>query len=169
MVVMKGWPATLARTLRSFRTCSTCLRRMTGRVSSCKGAYPGTMSRGACRIEMETYHRLCAGSSVQTLCSRRPPLRPSIAPATRAQMYLTYSQRPVLCLAAWTSMRTRAQRLDQLKVFLAQDLGGVADGLLLRINVNLIRAECVLLRLPLRQLLLLFLARPVHGGIGAVV
>ena len=34
IVVMKGCPATLARTLRSFRTCSTCLRRMTGVVSA---------------------------------------------------------------------------------------------------------------------------------------
>jgi len=85
-------------------------------------------------------------------------------------MYLTYSQRPVLlCLAAWSRMRTRAQCLNQLKVFLAQNLGGVANRLLFRIDVNLVGAECVLLRLPLRQMLLLFLARPVHGGIGAVV
>lgn len=66
-------------------------------------------------------------------------------------------------------MRTGAEGLDQLKVFLAQDLGRVADGLLLRVNVNLVVAERVLLRLPLRQVLLLFLARPVHGRIGAVV
>lgn len=29
MVVIKGCPATLARTLRSFRTCSTCFKRIT--------------------------------------------------------------------------------------------------------------------------------------------
>lgn len=34
MVVMNGWPATQAKTLRSLRTCSTCLRRMTGSVSA---------------------------------------------------------------------------------------------------------------------------------------
>ncbi|KAH8641873.1 serine/threonine-protein kinase YPK2/YKR2 [Alternaria alternata] len=84
-------------------------------------------------------------------------------------MYLTYSQRPVLCPAARSRMRTRAQRLYQLKVFLAQNFGGVANRLLFRIDINLVGTECVLLRLPLRQMLLLFLARPVHGGIGAVV
>jgi hypothetical protein len=31
-VVMKGCPATAARTFRSLRTCSTCLRRITGRI-----------------------------------------------------------------------------------------------------------------------------------------
>jgi len=66
-------------------------------------------------------------------------------------------------------MRTRSQRLDQLKIFLAQHLGRVADGLLLRINVDLIGRQRMLLRLPLRQVLLLFLARPVHGRVGAVV
>lgn len=34
MVVMKGWPATAASTLRSFRTCSTCLSRITVTLSS---------------------------------------------------------------------------------------------------------------------------------------
>lgn len=37
---MNGWPATAARTLRSFRTCSTCFRRMTARIDQ-KFVSPG--------------------------------------------------------------------------------------------------------------------------------
>jgi hypothetical protein len=62
-----------------------------------------------------------------------------------------------------------AQRLDQLKVLLAQHLGRVADGLRLRVALDLVGAQGVLLVLPLRQRVLLFLARAVHGRVVAVV
>lgn len=66
-------------------------------------------------------------------------------------------------------MRTGAERLDELKVVLSQHFGRMANGLLLRVNVDLVKAQRVLLGLPLRQMVLLFLARLVHGRISAVV
>lgn len=62
-----------------------------------------------------------------------------------------------------------AQRLDQLKVLLAQHLGRVPHDLLLRIDVDLVRAERVLLGLPPGQRLLLLLAWAVHGLVAPVV
>jgi hypothetical protein len=70
---------------------------------------------------------------------------------------------------SWPGMRTRAERLDQLEVVLAQHLGRVAHGLARGVHVDLVGAERVLVGLPLRQLLLLLLARLVHGRVGAVV
>jgi hypothetical protein len=62
-----------------------------------------------------------------------------------------------------------AQCLDQLKVFLAQHLGRVADGLRLRVALDLVGAQDALMVLPLGQRVLLFLARAVHGRVVAVV
>ena len=66
-------------------------------------------------------------------------------------------------------MRTGAERLDQLKVLLAQDFTRVADSLLLRVLVNLVRAQCMSVGLPLYERALLLLARLVHGRVVAVV
>lgn len=79
IVVMKGCPATLARTLRSFRTCSTCLRRMT----------VDALAAAATLLVDKTHRRPCVGSSGQRPDLGRPALRSSVAPAIRAQRCLT--------------------------------------------------------------------------------
>lgn len=66
-------------------------------------------------------------------------------------------------------MRTGAERLDQLKVLLAQDFTRVAHGLLGGVLVDLVRAQRVSLGLPLRKRALLLLARLVHSRVVAVV
>ena len=54
MVVMNGWPATRARTLRSLRTCSTCLRRMTGQGGLALGwARPRVCVGGEARLTVD--------------------------------------------------------------------------------------------------------------------
>jgi hypothetical protein len=60
-VVMNGCPATAASTLRSFRTCSTCLRRITD-------TWP--LAAAGKTLEVGAYRRLCGGSSEQKPCPR---------------------------------------------------------------------------------------------------
>jgi hypothetical protein len=60
-VVINGCPATAASTLRSFRTCSTCLRRITD---------TWALAAAGKAQEMGAHRRLCGGSSEQTPCPR---------------------------------------------------------------------------------------------------
>jgi hypothetical protein len=158
MVVMKGWPATLARTLRSFRTCSTCFRRITATCAL-------VVADG--RLQLATHRRPCAGSSAQTPCPRRRRGRLSGAPATRAQRCLAGCQHRGA--SRWAPARTCAERLDQLEVFFAQHLGRVPNRLRLGVLVDLVGAERVLVILPAGQRLLLFLSWALHGRVVAVV
>lgn len=140
IVVMKGCPATLARTLRSLRTCSTCLRRMTGVVSGCTR----DVCEGVRTVDLAQYLQGKDAVCVALLCifqAHQPDARKGAG----------------------------AEGLDELKVLLAQQLARVADGLVVRVLVDLVWGEGARVGLPLGEGALLGLARLVHGRVVAVV
>lgn len=155
MVVMKGCPATLARTLRSFRTCSTCLRRITAR--GCQ-----QRRRNSPHYIPSTLRRIFSANTLSSSSALHSFRRTS---HTRAKVPDKCQHMPFHPQA----MRTSAQCLDELKVFLAQHFGRVADDLCVGVLFDLLRTHGVLRLFPLRQVLLLFLTRAVHGRVVAVV